>query len=534
MGYSDIGCFGGEIETPHLDGLAKSGVRFTQMYNSARCCPSRASLLTGLHPHQAGIGHMVMDLGHPSYQGYLNERCVTIAEALGESGYSTALSGKWHVGGRYSIRPEEWRSGDVDHPLPHQRGFERWYGTLGGAGSYFFPHTLMRDGELLTLDPDEPFYYTDTISDEAVAAIGDLAARPQPFFLFVSYTAPHWPLQAPRDDIERYRGRYAAGWDVARTERHERMKGMGLLDPSWPISLRDPAAPPWPDIAYRDWEDSRMAVYAAQVDRMDQGVGRIIRSLRDLDIEENTLVLFLSDNGGCAELLREDGDPGSAVPTTRDGRPVRIGNTLESGPGGDDTVMSYDVPWANVSNTPFRLYKHWVHEGGISTPLIARWPARIPARGIVHDPCHMIDLMATCLDAARATYPTEHHGHRIHPLEGESLLPASLGQDLTRDQPLCWEHEGNRAVRSEQWKLVSRHPGRWELYDMLTDRTELRDLADRYAQVVRDLATIYGAWAQRCGVLAWEEVWRRFNPATAARMASYMKVHGDISSRRGT
>jgi arylsulfatase len=510
MGYSDIGCYGSEIRTPHLDRLAAGGLRLTQMYNSARCCPTRASLLTGLYPHQAGVGHMVRDLGAPGYQGYLNDRCVTIAEALRSAGYRTFMSGKWHVGGQYSTDPEQWRvAGSPTFPTPLQRGFERFYGTLAGAGSYYHPHTLMRDGKFIEAQ-GEDYYYTDAIGEQAAAMIDDAARDGAPFFLYVAYTSPHWPLHAPPEDVARYRGRYRAGWDALRRERHARLKALGLLAGKWELSPRDELAPAWddlPDWPDKDWEDARMAVYAAQVDRMDQSVGRILAALERHGLDDNTLVMFLSDNGGCAEFLREDGTHQSAPPLTRDGRRVRAGNIKYLLPGPADTYMSYDLPWANASNTPFRLYKHWVHEGGIATPFIAWWPRVIPAGGIAHSPCHLIDVMATCLDAAGAPYPERSNDKPVQPLEGESLLPLFHG-DLgwERQRPLCWEHEGNRAVRQGRWKLVSRYPGSWELYDMEEDRTELHDLSSQRADKVRELAAIYDAWAERCGVLPWDQI----------------------------
>lgn len=505
MGYSDIGCYGSEIETPNLDKLGEAGVRFTQMYNCARCCPSRASLLTGLYPHRAGVGHMVRDLGVPAYQGYLNDRCMTIAEALRLAGYNTLLSGKWHVGGLYSIHPEDWRPGETEHPTPGDRGFEHWFGSLAGGGSYFNPHALARDGEFIQLEGDT-YYYTDAITDEAMAMIDHCAREPDPFFLYVGYTTPHWPLHALPEDIEKYRGTYAVGWDMLRTRRHEELRGLGILNARWPISPRDEQALPWSEVPEKDWEDARMAVYAAQIDRMDQGIGKIMARLRELGIEENTLVMFLSDNGGCAELLREDGHVGSAPPCTRDGRAVRVGNIRELMPGTDDTFMSYDLPWANASNTPFRLYKHWVHEGGISTPFIVYWPAAIGEGRIVHQPTHIIDIMPTCLEAARTSCPQQYEGRKILPPDGESLVLALGDDSWSRGQEICWEHEGNRAVRQGRWKLVSRHPGKWELYAMDEDRTELKDLSSRYPGKVKELESIYNAWAERCAVLPWEKI----------------------------
>ncbi|MDQ3699734.1 MAG: sulfatase-like hydrolase/transferase, partial [Chloroflexota bacterium] len=311
MGYSDIGCYGSEIRTPHLDGLASGGLRLTQMYNGARCCPTRAALLTGLYAHQTGIGHMVNDLGAPAYQGFLNDRCVTIAEALRPAGYRTIMSGKWHVGGQYSTQPADWKAGQPGFPRPTDRGFDHHFGTLAGAGSYFNPHTLMRDGEYV--EPEgEDFYYTDAIGDEAAGQIERAAADGVPFFLYAAFTAPHWPLHARPEDIVRNRRRYRDGWDALRASRHARLKELGLLSGAWPLSPRDSQAPDWADVPDQDWEDARMAVYAAQVESLDASIGKILEALRAHGLDSNTLVMFLSDNGGCAELLREDGPLGSA------------------------------------------------------------------------------------------------------------------------------------------------------------------------------------------------------------------------------
>ncbi len=509
MGFSDLGCYGSEIRTPHLDALAQNGLRFSQMYNCARCCPTRASLLTGLYPHQAGVGHMVQNRGTPAYQGYLRDDCVTIAEALRAGGYTTLMSGKWHVGGPYdAMHPETWQPGSPGHPTPLTRGFDQFFGTLEGAGSYFHPYTVMRNGEFIRGEygqvEDEDFYYTDAISDNACSMIEQAAGQEKPFFLYLAYTAPHWPLHALPEDIARYEGRYRnGGWDALRTARHEELKGMGILNPRWEISPRDEAAPPWEEVPDQDWEDLRMAVYAAQVDRMDQGVGRVVDKLRALGQLDNTLILFLSDNGGCAEFLAEDGGVQRYAYHTADGKPIRVGNIRGLRPGGPDTFMSYDLPWANASNTPFRLYKHWVHEGGIATPFIVHWPAVIQKSTLVHEPCHVIDIMATCLDAAGVPYPRTHQGHTIQPLEGESLLPLLEGRPWSRQRPIFWEHEGNRAVRLGEWKLDSKFPGDWELYNMDEDRTELNDLAAKNRPRAQRLAAQYQDWAARCGVRPW-------------------------------
>jgi arylsulfatase len=507
MGFSDIGCYGSEIATPNIDALAAGGIRFSQFYNSARCCPTRASLLTGLHPHQAGIGHMTVDFEVAPYRGFLNQNCVTIAEALGSAGYTTLMAGKWHAGGDYPFsRWKDVTAGDATHPTPRQRGFQHFYGTLAGSGSFFDPHTLMRDDEYIEPEDYGDYYYTDAIAANAAGFIEEHGQGDAPFFLYVGFTAPHWPLHAFEEDIEKYRGKYAGGWDAIRTARHEEQKGMGLLDSKWEISPRDEKAPDWNDVDLKDWEDARMAVYAAQVDRMDQGIGQIMAKVRELGMEDNTLVMFLTDNGGCAELLQEDGIPDTAPRETRDGRTVQSGNVRGLMPGGETTYLSYDLPWANVSDTPFKLFKHFTHEGGISTPFIAYWPNRIAANGMTHSAGWIGDVMATCLDAAGARYPKEFNGHAITPLEGESLLSAFADEDWTRDRPIVIEHEGNVAVRVENWKLVRRYPGEFELYDIDADRTELDDRAVKNPGKLRELTGLYTEFAEKVGVVEWSEL----------------------------
>lgn len=497
MGFSDIGCYGGEIATPNLDSLARGGVRFTQFYNTARCCPTRASLLTGLHPHQAGIGHMV-DTGRqlPGYRGDLNGRCVTIAEALRPAGYRTAMSGKWHV------TPVT----ESKHNWPLQRGFEKYYGIIHGAASYYDPVTLVRDNEFSPPPRGKDYFFTDAIGENATRYIEDFGRGRDPFFLYVAFTAPHWPLHALEADIAKYRGRYAGGWDRLREERHARMKKMGIVDSRWPLTSRDTQSPAWNDAPNKAWYERRMEVYAAQVDRMDQNIGHILAKLKETGAEENTLVLFLSDNGGCAEELGPKAAARHIPKVTPDGRPVVQGNRPEVMPGGPDTYQSYGLPWANASNTPFRRYKHWTHEGGISTPLIARWPSQIRKQGgFTEQAGQLVDLMATCVDASAAAYPATRQGEAVQPMEGKSLLPAMRGAKPV-ERELYWEHEGNRAVRVGDWKLVSKHPEDWELYNLKADRTELNNLADAQPARVAEMKGKWEAWARRANVEPWEVV----------------------------
>lgn len=500
MGFSDIGCYGGEIRTPGIDRLGRNGLRFTQFYNSARCCPTRASLLTGLHPHQAGVGHMLSDRGEEGYRGDLNESCVTIAEVLRQAGYSTSMSGKWHV--TRFLDPEGPR-----HNWPRQRGFDRFFGTLDGAGSFYDPVSLTLDNDPIRPD-SATFYYTDAISDWAVRFLQEHHEHPpqRPFFLYLAYTAPHWPLHAPEQDVARCRGRYAAGWDQIRDQRFARQQQEGIVQAEWDLSPRDPEEPPWEQASHREWQKRRMEVYAAQLERMDQGIGRVLSWLERSGRWDDTLIFFLSDNGGCAEVLREGEDwlRRYSPRQTSEGRPGRIGNIPGLMPGGPETYQSYGIAWANASNTPFRLYKHWVHEGGIATPFIVHWPARIPAAGqLRHQPAHLVDLMATCLDAAQTEYPTRFQDRRITLLEGVSLLPA-FDDDPLPQRALYFEHEGNRAVRQGRWKLVARsREGPWELYDMQADRTETRNLAGEVPDKVQELASQWTEWARRARVLPW-------------------------------
>jgi arylsulfatase len=330
MGFSDIGCYGGEIETPNLDALARKGIRFTHFHNTARCCPSRASLLTGLYPHQAGVGHMVdVPKPFPGYVGDLNSQCVTIAEALRPAGYHTLMSGKWHV---TPISKSK-------HNWPLQRGFEKFYGIVGGGGDYYNPATLTRDNE--PIEPDgKDYYFTDAIADNAASYIGEYARKPDPFFLYTAFTAPHWALHAPEAGIAKYRNRYKGGWDALRAERHRRMIDLGIVDRKWPLTPRDSQVPAWKDAPDKEWQALRMATYAAQVDRLDKGVGKILAKLKETGAEENTLILFLSDNGGCAEELPKGFKAFYIPQTTRDGRPMLVGNDPAIMPGPDNTYQS--------------------------------------------------------------------------------------------------------------------------------------------------------------------------------------------------
>ncbi len=503
MGFADLGITGSEIHTPNLDQLATSGLLLSAMYNCARCCPTRASLLTGLYPHSAGVGHMGANLGTPAYQGFLRNDSATIAEVLRASGYRTCMAGKWHVAGDFEARNvDTWRVGDVDHPTPRQRGFDRFYGILDGVTNFFSPHFMLEDDTRVEVFPDN-FYFTDAITDKAITMVEEAAHDDAPFFLYLAHAAPHWPLHAKPDDIARYDGLYQKGWDQIRTARHEEMNGRGILRTNWEISPRDENVPAWGDIELQDWEASKMAAYAAMVDAMDRSVGRLVAALKRLEQYEDTLILFLSDNGGCAEFMAEDGWAKFFPDTTHDGRKITMGNIPGLRPGDALTYQSYDKPWANVSNAPFRLFKHYVHEGGISTPLIAHWPKGISHNRIVHDPCHVVDVVPTILEATGCAALSELGGHPIQPLQGHSFANLFAGKEWTRAEPIYFEHEGNCAIRQDNFKLVKRHGSPWELYDMDVDRTELHDLAGQNTPLETALLNQFDAWSQSQGVLDW-------------------------------
>jgi arylsulfatase len=521
LGYSDLGCFGSEIPTPNLDHLASEGLRMTQFYTTPRCCPSRAALLTGLYPQEAGIGDMMEDRGLPGYRGELNRNCLTIAEELRLANYHTAMVGKWHMShiyfdGKKQLNhdsQEPWWDNKDSWPL--QRGFEDYFGTIHGVGSYYDPFSLVR-GNTPVNTVETNFYYTDVLTKNAVADIDRLAGGGKPFFLYLAYTAPHWPLQAPEQDIAKYRQTYLAGWDAIRTNRYQRQIKMGIIDKNWPLSPRDPRVAPWDDVRDKAWEANRMATYAAMIEHLDDGVGKVLTALKEKNIETNTLVIFFSDNGGCAEIIQPEWYD---VPSrTRDGRHVSVGNGNHSVFAGPDNVwQSYGVPWANVSDTPFLLYKHFTHEGGIASPLIARWPAVIQKTGTMSSQLgHVTDIMATLVDITGAKHPANYEGHSILPLEGSSLLPIFEGKNRPHPAPVFWEHEGNRAVRLGQWKLVARHAQAWELYDTVADRTEQKDLAATHPDKVKELSGLYDAWAERCHVVPFDTLPRE-KPIVPAR-----------------
>ena len=480
MGYSDLGCYGSGIDTPNLDQLAADGLRFTNFHNTSRCCPTRASLLTGLYSHQAGIGAMTQDEGKPGYRGKLNRNCVTLAEVLKPAGYTTLLTGKWHVGegkGHY----------------PTDRGFDRFWGSPGGGGFYFKDSMIVKKREIFSngakIDPPDDLYVTDDFTDQAIGFIDEAVKETKkPFFLYLAHIAPHWPLQAKPGDIAKYKGRFDKGWDAEREARFAKQKKAGIVPDNAVLSPRDPQAKAWEDMPDDKRKDlaHRMEIYAAQVDCIDQNVGKLVTKLKELGQFENTLIMFLSDNGCSAE-----GGPGG-FSNGEKGAPIGTGLSHASA----------GLEWANASDTPFRKFKMYTHEGGTATPLIAHWPAGILAKGeLRHATGHVIDLMPTLVEVSGAGYPENVGGKAIKPMEGKSLVPVFHSDSGITERDIYWEHLGKYAVRRGDWKAVGSKKGRWELYDLKSDPTETKDLAAGNPERLADLKALWQAWAERCDVL---------------------------------
>jgi arylsulfatase A-like enzyme len=494
LGFSDVGSYGSEIQTPNLDQLAKNGLRMTQFYNTARCSPTRASLLTGLYPHQAGISVLDGDWGIPEYQGYLSKHTVTLAEVLKDAGYSSYISGKWHVGNEEG----HW---------PLDRGFERYYGLIDGA-SNFYNNIDYRDPEqvrsqtfLLDNEPyeipvtteemwkrNEGYHMTDAFTDYALEFLNEHNSD-NPFFLYLPYTAPHWPLHAFPRDIDKYQGLYEIGWDSLKTLRYEKQIELGITEPSTKLAPNSEMVVAWEDAHQqrkKEWP-LEMALYAAMIDHMDQNIGRVIEKLKKMGQFENTLIIFLSDNGGCHTTPRFP--------------------YLDGEPGGPNSFPTYGYEGAEVSNVPFRMWKQFIHEGGIAGPFIAHYPKMISPGMIDRQVGHVIDFMPTILDLSGANYPDEWNGNIINPMQGISLLPVFKGERLIRNEPIYFEHQGNRGVRLGKWKLVSaRFDLIWELYNVEKDPTELNDVGEEFPVVRQYLIDKYKVWADQNNVLPYHEL----------------------------
>lgn len=482
LGYSDLGAYGSEINTPNLDKLAKEGLRLQEFYNNSICAPTRASLLTGQYQHKAGVGYFSNDLGLPAYQGYINQESLTLAEVLKENGYSTLTSGKWHISGK-------------NVSLPWQRGFDVVYprnGSSAGSGS---PQEMkvQTDKEGFPLSES---LQTNLITKHAVEFIDAASKSSKPFFLYLAHTAPHWPLVALPEDIAKYKGKYDKGWDQLRAERFERQKQLGIISTDTKISKKDEDIYDWSRLSYdqrQQWA-KKMEVFAAMVDRLDQGVGAILTKLEQTGEAENTFIVFLSDNGAPAEDLVK----------------WHHGASKNSGPvGTTGSWESQSKNWSYLSNTPFLAFKDYLYEGGINSPFIAWYPSKIKAGTVRKGTGHIIDLAPTFYEIAGAKYPARYKGIVPNTLPGKSLLPVLYGQqtEVKREEPLFWERAGNRAVREGKWKLVSHWPSyAWELYDLENDRGETINLARANHDVVSKLSVKYFAWAKKTGVVDFSEL----------------------------
>ncbi len=479
MGFSDIGPYGSEIPTPHLDALAAGGVKFSQFYNTGRCCPTRASLLTGLYSHQAGIGYMTDDQGIPGYRGQLTSECVTIAEVLKSAGYFTAMTGKWHVGFNHGVTP--WGRG-FDRSLNTPAGGLHFSNQSGSKGNT----ELYLNGQLVSRDDAQfnpPWYGADLWTRQGIKFIDEAIAEQKPFFWYLAHAAPHFPCMAPESTIAKYRGKFMQGWDVLREERYARQLKSGLIDSSSKLAPRPDGLPAWDSISPEEQKryDDMMAIYAAMIEEVDKNIGVLVNALRERGQLNNTLIMFLSDNGGNAE---------SGVK----------GKYVGEHPGNEESDVFIGQCWAHLNNTPFRRYKHYNHEGGIASPLIAHWPSAVKLsvenEGWIRTPTHLIDIMATCVDLGGAVYPSERSGHAITEMQGQSLRPLLVGEGNFAERPLYWEHEGNAAIRVGDQKLVrAGERGEWELFNLGNDRTELVDLAHQHVDAAEQLRQQWETWA---------------------------------------
>lgn len=511
MGYSDLGCYGGEIETPNIDKLARNGVRYSQFYNSGRCCPTRASMLTGLYPHRAGVGHMASrDYGFKGYKGELRQEAPTMAEDLKAAGYDTWMAGKWHLSINFDHKGPKYN-------WPKQRGFDEFYGTLIAAGSQWNPITLTDGNDAAGPVPaEEDYYYTEALTDKALGWMSSQKNKDTPFFLYMAYTAPHWPLHARQEVIDKYKSRYLVGYDKLRAERMKRLKAEGLIPADSQLTERNAEVIPWVDEKHREWQASRMAAYAAMIDQVDTGVGKLVAQLEADGELDNTLILVLSDNGS-SSLEHPNGQIGSTgapwttmryVPVyTRDKRVVISGDVIGVEPGPEDTYGGCGVAWANVNNAPFKMFKRYSHEGGVATPMVMHWPKAISSKGsIIHTPAHVIDFLPTMLEAAGSKHLDSRKGTASLSLDGLSLLPLVKNGTPLQRKAIGFEHAGNRGLRAGDWKLVAENGKQWELYNLASDRTESKDLAAEQPEKLKEMIAQYNQWASENWVEDWKVI----------------------------
>ncbi len=513
LGYSDIGCYGGEIQTPNLNRLAQEGIRFSHFYNAGRSCPSRASLLTGLYPHEAGIGRMTFDDHLPGYRGTMTHNGVTIAEVLKDAGYQTGMVGKWHIA-ETPLRSDQrlWLAHQVYHEeftskdnYPTHRGFQDYYGTIYGVVDYFDPFSLV-NGEVPVREVPKDYYSTIALTDTAVSYINRYSKSDKPFFMYLAYHSPHWPLHALPEDIKKYENVYKVGWEAIRDARYERMKKLGIFKDQSNFLSNRLSTKEWETNADREWDSRAMAVHAAMIDRMDQGIGRVVKALEENGQINNTLIIFMSDNG-CSPEICQNFSPGEndRPDMTRNGTPMIYPKHKEVLPGPETTYASLGPEWANVANTPFRFWKAKMYEGGICTPMIVHWPngIKLPKGSINDSECHIIDIMATCLDLTKASYPKIYNGNNIQPYEGLSMNSIFKTGKRKGHKYIGFEHFNEKALMSKDgWKIIEPAGKKeWELYNLNTDRSEMHNVASQYPKRVATMVKEYETWAKRTMVV---------------------------------
>lgn len=498
MGFSDAGCYGGEIHTPNLDKLAANGLRFTQFYNCARCCPTRASLMTGQYPHKVGLAQNGRSL---------TKNGITIAEALKQTGYNTAMTGKWHLSFTPTLKDKKLHQKWLDHqhdpgrpfaPLetyPVNRGFDKHYGIIWGVINFFDPFSLVDGAKAIEKVPKD-YYITDAITAKSVEYIREMSESDEPFFLYVAHCAPHWPLHARPEDIKKYKDTYKGGWEKLRRDRYHRILKMGLFEKDkTPLPPIQDKGKKWNQLSEKEktFQAAKMSVHAAMVDRMDQGIGEIMKTLDQTGQLDNTIIFFLIDNGASPEVPNRPGYDRTAQ--TRDGRTVRYRGF--DNPGSETSYTGIGPAWASASNTPFRYWKKESYEGGCHTPLIVHWPAGLKAKpgSITKEVGHAIDIMPTCLELAGAQYPAKYRDHTLTPLDGKSLAPILTSGKRKGHEMLFFEHVGGRAVRKGDWKLVALKDESWRLYDLAEDRTETNDLATKFPGRVQAMSRAWDNWA---------------------------------------
>jgi arylsulfatase len=524
MGYSDLGCYGGEVQTPNLDKLAQNGLRFSRFYNAGKSCPTRSALLTGLYSHQAGVGRMTFDDRLSGYRGNLTHNGVTIAEAVRTAGYQTGMIGKWHVS-ETPLREDQrqWLAHRAEHDeythrdnYPTQRGFQNFYGTIYGVVDYFDPFSLVNGEEPVRSVP-KGYYSTVALADSAVAYLDRFNKSDDPFFMYLAFHSPHWPLHALPEDIKKYEDTYKVGWETIRNQRYERIKKAGIFNMTGDFLSERQFNDAWADDSTAAWDAHAMAVHAAMVDRMDQEIGKVIRTLEKNGQLDNTLILFLVDNGCSSESCQMYSEGENDRPAEmRNGEPVIYPRKKETLPGTENVWASVGAKWANVANTPFRLWKGTMYEGGVCTPAIAYWPKGLKVKkgSVTSEPCHVIDIMATCLELSGAVYPKTYNGNEIIPLEGKSFLSVlKTGKRDKRHEIIGFEHFREKAlIADDGWKIVQRPRNgewEWELYDLNTDRTEMHNVAVQHPDKVKQLVEQYRAWMERCMVVpAPELLWK--------------------------